>query len=105
MYKKQQLKNNIYYLLQWLEKDFLTYLTNWQISIKVRKDVTKAQMGTMCLSRETLEGIRTSGNELFIDGVLVNTYLSLIIFLQCSSLLCRDDSILTQTEWSTLPLL
>ena len=47
--------------MQWLKEDFLSYLKEWQTSIEQRKGFTKAQKQTMCLSKETLLGLRMTG--------------------------------------------
>ena len=55
------LYHNIKLLLQWLQKDFLGYLKEWRASVDARKDITDAERPTMCLSRETLEGLHITG--------------------------------------------
>ena len=60
--------------LQWLEKDFLGYLDEWEASVTerqkytpeqkacgMRKNYTTAERHRMCLSQETLEGLRVTG--------------------------------------------
>ena len=55
---------SIYFFLQWLKKDFLRYLSEWEEYAD--KNTTSAKdNGKMMLSRETLEGIRMTGNLLF----------------------------------------
>ncbi len=48
-------------MLQWLEKDFLGYLKEWEDSVETRTDVPKAEKPTMLLSRATREGLRITG--------------------------------------------
>ena len=48
--------------MQWLEKDFLGYLTEWENSIASRKDLTHSEQ-KMCLSTETLQGLRITGKQ------------------------------------------
>ena len=47
--------------LQWLERDFLDYLNEWQSSVAARDGFTSAEKAMMTLSRETLEGLRVTG--------------------------------------------
>ena len=47
--------------LQWLEKDFLGYLDEWEASVRAREGFTKAEKKSMTLSKETLEGLRLTG--------------------------------------------
>ena len=51
----------IYTFQQWLENDFLGYLHAWEASVSSRTDVSLAERDKMCLSRETLEGLRLTG--------------------------------------------
>ena len=48
-------------LSQWLEKDFLGYLDEWEASVRVREGFTRADKTSMTLSKETLEGLRLTG--------------------------------------------
>ena len=50
----------MYIIIQWLESDFLQYLKEWEECIE-GCDVDNAVKPTMCLSRETLEGLRITG--------------------------------------------
>ena len=47
---------------QWLEKEFLGYLDDWEKAVKERKGFTDEQKKRMILSQETLEGLRMTGN-------------------------------------------
>ena len=47
-------------LLQWLEKEFLGYLNEWEESVEGRVEIEK-ERNKMLLSRETIEGLRMSG--------------------------------------------
>jgi hypothetical protein len=48
-------------VFQWLEKDFLGYLKEWNDSVKARSDFSDAEKTKMLLSRETLEGLHITG--------------------------------------------
>ena len=50
------------YKSQWLEKDFLAYLDEWQTSVASRTELTASAKNKLCLSLETLEGLRITGN-------------------------------------------
>lgn len=50
-------------LLQWLENDFLSYLKEWDESVSA-KDLSASDMARMCISRETLEGLRFTGEHM-----------------------------------------
>ena len=47
---------------QWLEDEFLGYLTEWKESVDERKGFDEKQKARMMLSRETLEGLKMTGN-------------------------------------------
>ncbi|XP_077861638.1 uncharacterized protein LOC144342249, partial [Saccoglossus kowalevskii] len=44
--------------LEWLKKDFLQYLADWDEAVDQRVEISKSDRVRMKLSRETLEGIR-----------------------------------------------
>lgn len=46
--------------IQWLKHDFLGYLDRWEAEIQ-QTDGTPGEKNQMCLSRETLEGLRITG--------------------------------------------
>ena len=46
--------------IQWLKHDFLGYLDSWEAEVQQR-DATPSEKNQMCLSRETLEGLRITG--------------------------------------------
>ena len=46
--------------IQWLKHDFLGYLDRWEAEIQ-QTDATPGAKNQMCLSRETLEGLRITG--------------------------------------------
>ena len=46
---------------QWLKNNFLGYLDGWEKEVSGRQGFTKAQQKRMCLSKETLEGLRITG--------------------------------------------
>ena len=53
---------HVYVHLQWLEKDFLGYLGEWEASVRPREGFTRAEKTLMTLSKETLEGrLRLTG--------------------------------------------
>lgn len=51
---------------QWLQESFLGYLHEWQCSIDGREDFSKGQKNMMCLSKETLDGLKITGKEFLI---------------------------------------
>lgn len=56
--------------MQWLETEFLGYLNEWDSSVKGRTGFTAAERKRMCLSDETLEGLRVTG--IYIQEVIAN---------------------------------
>ena len=53
---------NVILYFQWLECDFLGYLAAWRDSVETDyPDLSKREKGTMCLSKETLEGLHITG--------------------------------------------
>lgn len=48
--------------MQWLEDDFLSYLHNWENSVRKHKDLAKAEQHMMLLSAETRLGLEITGN-------------------------------------------
>ena len=51
-------------ILQWLEKDFLGYLAEWDEMIQCRENFTAAEKKKMTLSKDTLDGLRMTGVEI-----------------------------------------
>ena len=51
------------FFMQWLEEDFLGYLTEWENSIASRKELTHTEQKKMCFSTETLQGLRITGKQ------------------------------------------
>lgn len=47
--------------LQWLENDFLGFLSRWNESVQQQMNCTPAQKQTMLLSQQTMEGIQMTG--------------------------------------------
>lgn len=47
--------------MQWLMNDFLGYLDEWDLSVQNREEFTDAEKKKMCLSEETLGGLRMTG--------------------------------------------
>ena len=47
--------------MQWLKNDFLNYLDDWEDSANSQEDLSKSEQNRLCLSRETLEGLRMTG--------------------------------------------
>ena len=52
---------DVYVFLQWLEDGFLKYLQDWEDCVHSREGFSKAEMQKMQLSRETIEGLRITG--------------------------------------------
>ena len=46
---------------QWLETEFIAYLDEWEGSANGREELTAAERQKLCISRETLEGLRFTG--------------------------------------------
>ena len=55
---------------QWLRKDFLGYLKEWEEEVKVLPLSRKQQL-KCCLSRETLEGMKISSKNFDISIYIV----------------------------------
>ena len=49
--------------LQWLEKGFLGYLSEWDEMVQGRENFTVAGKKKMTLSKDTLDGLRMTGVE------------------------------------------
>ena len=47
--------------LQWLEKDFLGYLREWEENVEKRNGYSKDEKRRMTLSQETIKGLRMTG--------------------------------------------
>lgn len=47
--------------MQWLKHNFLGYLKEWEEEIALQKHLTPQERNRMCLSKETLEGLRMTG--------------------------------------------
>ena len=60
-------------LLQWLEKDFLGYLDEWEASVSAREGFTRAEKASMILSKETLEGLRLTGMTLYNNALYISS--------------------------------
>lgn len=54
--------NSFLSLFQWLLDDFLGFLSDWDEKSLGIADLTKKEKARLCLSRETLEGLRITGN-------------------------------------------
>ena len=59
--------------IQWLTDVFLAYLNEWQKEVNSTPELTKTEMKKKCLSRETLEGLSITGNDLH-DIVPIKNY-------------------------------
>lgn len=68
--------------LQWLKRDFLAYLSEWQSSVAARDGFTAAEKTMMTLSRETLEGLRVTGTYI-IYSIHVHVYQFLLHVYTC----------------------
>ena len=55
------------YFMQWLEKDFINYLDEWEESANGREDLSESEKHKLCLSRETLEGLRFTSMHAFFS--------------------------------------
>jgi hypothetical protein len=55
---------NLHFILslQWLLNDFLGYLKDWENEGAQIPGLTRKERTQLCLSRETLEGLRITGN-------------------------------------------
>ena len=75
-------KFDAYVNLQWLKEDFLGYLDEWEDSVEQRKGFTASQKAMMLLSRETIEGLRTTGRISFLEYTLsaMNNYFKQNLF-------------------------
>ena len=51
----------MYIILQWLKHDFLGYLDEWEASSQAQEGLSQAEKNKLCISRETLEGLRITG--------------------------------------------
>lgn len=61
--------------LQFLRKNVLGFLNDWQSSIDNRPNFTKAEKNKMFLSHQTAEGIRMTGNIWEIFTFIIYFYL------------------------------
>jgi len=59
---------------QWLEKDSLGYFNEWDKSVQSHEGFTDAERRKMCLSAETLEGLRITGFSLICHDTITNIY-------------------------------
>ena len=56
--------------IQWLEKDFLPYLDEWEKSVKERDGYNDTQKKRMLLSEQTILGLRMTGKYwVYLDWV------------------------------------
>ena len=62
----------LFFHFQWLEKDFIAYLDEWETSVNSRKDLSATEKPKLYLSRETLEGLRFTGEDINIMFALSN---------------------------------
>lgn len=61
----------VVFKIQWLEKDFLTYISNWKSAIQ-KTDFEAKEKAKMGLSAETTEGLLITGKKI-------------VYFLKCGS--------------------
>lgn len=54
--------------MQWLEKDFIEYLDEWEASAYGQEDLSETEKQKLCISRETLEGLRLTSMSSCITG-------------------------------------
>lgn len=76
-----------YLSMQWLEKDFLGYLKEWEESVSKREGLTNKERNNMLLSQETCFGIEVTGKAASGDHTegaffVVVSYLSLCSFIE-----------------------
>ena len=66
------------YTLQWLEEEFLKYIDDWESMVMQLEQVPSAERRKMCLSEETIEGLRITGTgALYISPtVMLLSYLT-----------------------------
>ena len=55
----------ILFSLQWLEDEFMTYLTDWERSVEEREGFSKTEKGNMLLSHPTRLGLKMTCNLLY----------------------------------------
>ena len=56
------INHTIFFLfIQWLKHDFLSYLDEWEASSQAQDGLSQAEKNKLCISRETLEGLRITG--------------------------------------------
>ena len=48
-------------LQQWLRKDFLNYFDEWDKEVAKIKGLKQKEKQRLCLSKETLQGLRITG--------------------------------------------
>ena len=56
------------YTLQWLVDGFLGYLDNWEEEVADQPGVPRKEQKRMCLSRETLQGLRITAKSVQYRG-------------------------------------
>ena len=49
------------FVAQWLRNDFLTYLTEWEEEMASLPGLKRSESQKMCLSKETMAGLRITG--------------------------------------------
>lgn len=79
-------------LFQWLENCFLGYLEEWQQCVDKRKDFTKGEKQMMCLSRETLEGLKIMGYAMILSVMHYFTNLSRKLIFN-SAFICGNGKV------------
>lgn len=47
--------------IQWLQNDFLTYLTEWEEEVAAIPGLKRSEMQKLCLSKETMAGLKITG--------------------------------------------
>ena len=47
--------------VQWLQNDFLTYLTEWDEEVAAIPGLKRSEMQKLCLSKETMAGLKITG--------------------------------------------
>ena len=64
--------------IQWLEDDFLKWLDEWEQQVKSKKDLKSKERNKLILSKETLIGIRITGETIYMQCKLITVTIILL---------------------------
>ena len=53
-------------ICKWLEEEFLKYIDDWESAVMQLEQLPSAERRKMCLSEETIEGLRITGTGIII---------------------------------------